>query len=90
MKYRILVLSLIVFAHPSFACKACTIKASSNLVGNIQNGAGASASAGAGSAGMKIIAAQKAKDAFKDQKIFDSVGKDQSPDANPNWSSGIE
>lgn len=89
MKYIILAITSTFLSAPSFGCSACTIKASADLVRNFNAASGTSSggTSSASSGGGKMIAAAKTKSAFKDSKIFDSVGN-QEPD--PNWKSSIE
>lgn len=73
----------------SLGCGGCSKKTSSQISGNIQSTLGTPAANGGGT---KIIAAQKTQAAFKDARVFDSVGRDQGVadgEKFNGWSSSI-
>ncbi len=91
MKMRSLITGALLLSlfHVTLAhgCAGCALSKQKNLTANIQADSGRTASNAARGSGGRVTA-QEAQAAFKDSKVFDSVGRDQG-EVDSNWSSAI-
>ena len=82
-----LVFLSVVSAEKSLACAACSPNASKQIRNNIQSAPGAM-SGNSATVQLAKGAPMGGEKAFKNEKVFESVGKDQN-DTDPNWNSSI-
>lgn len=85
MRVLLSLLVLVSFNTSSLACSGCSKSKGGNMASNIQSSPG---SATNGLSGARMIASGAPAKAFKNAKVFESVGRDQGEE-DPNWKSSI-
>ena len=80
------ILLVLSFCVEAFPCAACSKNASTQISNNIQSSPGNGAKYGFAEARAARGTTSDNNRSFKNDKVFDSVGKDQG-EANSNWNS---